>query len=109
MKLIHLFVLFITICLLTGCGSTPSNTKTPAKTALQINADKRAAYAKHIKQLYLRGTFTRWGYDEQFKLIKVGRHSYAAAAQLSQDKHYEFMFSAKDASRAYANCGYLQA
>ncbi len=109
MKLIHLFVLFITICLLAGCGSTPTNPQAQTKTVLQINADKRAAYAKRIKQLYLRGTFTRWGYDEQFKLIKVGQYSYAAAAQLSKNKHYEFMFSAKDASRAYANCGYLQA
>lgn len=64
---------------------------------------------KGAEQLYLRGTFTMWGYKEEYKLQKVRRQVFSAAAQLQAGQNYEFMFSAKDASKDNANCGYADA
>lgn len=59
-----------------------------------------------MEQLYLRGTFSLWGYQEQYQLQKIEHRLYAAAAKLQKGQSYEFMFSGKDASKA--NCGYLK-
>lgn len=105
MTLIHILILLTTTLLLTACGTTQQ----PPPTQVQSKSDIRKAYQKRFEQLYLRGTFSLWGYDEQYKLEQISKNTYAAAADLKRGLYYEFMFSAKDATQAYANCGYLHA
>lgn len=68
---------------------------------------KRAAMAKMMTKLYLRGSFSLWDYEPRYKLNRIDDKLYAAAVQLEQNQTVELMFSAIDASQAYANCGYL--
>ena len=59
------------------------------------------------QDLYLRGVFTWWEADENFKLEKVGSESFAAEAELIADgQPYDFRF-ADDQWTSGANCGYL--
>lgn len=90
-----LFSLFIGAC------NTTQPEPTPIKQVQPFNT-------KVFEQLYLRGSFSLWDYDESYKLQQVSRNLYSAAASLQRSQTYEFMFSGKDTTKPYANCGYHQ-
>jgi len=83
----------------TNRGSNPTNASS-AQNNSQQHIEKIA------ERLYLRGSFNLWGYHKQYQLLQIEPRTFAASAQLVKGQHYEFMFSAKDASKKNANCGY---
>ncbi|GAB3026023.1 early set domain-containing protein [Bowmanella dokdonensis] len=59
------------------------------------------------QELYLRGVFTWWEADENFKLQQVDDDLYKAEAELIADgQPYDFRFADSQWSSG-ANCGYL--
>ncbi len=98
MKQTALFLVFITSLWLTACGSTPPATVT----------NQAKIKIPSIPQLYLKGSFTQWEIQQNYRLEALSKTLFAAAANLQKGETVEFMFSAKDASKAGANCGYSQ-
>jgi hypothetical protein len=82
---------------------------TPAETdaTKPIEHKQQNIEPKQAKKMYLRGTFNLWGFETQYQLQQVRRNIYSAAATLVKKQTYGFMFSAKDSSKKYANCGYF--
>ncbi len=90
---------------LSGCNSTSHTPARPQPSASEKAEEQAPTLSiSAIEQMYLRGSFSLWNYQSQYQLQRVGNRRYSAAAELSEGKVYEFMFSGKDASKA--NCGY---
>jgi uncharacterized protein YceK len=83
--------LFLGLAMLSGCSTSPN---------LQISE-------KTIENMYLRGVFTWWEADENFKLYLVNKKLYMASAKLIADgQPYDFKFSDADWTPEYS-CGSL--
>lgn len=83
-----------TTLLITGCASTKSIID-------QITS-------KDYDEMYLRGVFTWWEADENYKLVKLdGSNIYYSSAELVADgQPYDFKFADENWSPGY-RCGYL--
>ena len=88
-----------------GCTNT-NNTPTQANNSPTSNQDLKKQIEQTAGQLYLRGSFNLWDYQNEYKLFKVNPNTYSAAATLIKGQQYEFLFSAKDASKPNSNCGH---
>ena len=102
---------FTTLCILlvaiSGCANT--NNKTTSSNSPndnKITATTQAQIEQTAQQLYLRGSFNLWDYQNEYKLFQIDPNTYSAAATLTQGQRYEFLFSAKDASQPNSNCGH---
>lgn len=87
-----------------GC----TNTKNKATTSNNPTSNKnlQAQIEQTAQRLYLRGSFNLWDYQNEYKLFQINPNTYSAAATLTQGQRYEFLFSAKDASKPNSNCGH---
>lgn len=105
MALKYLLSLFFVV-VIAGCNSQSTQ---PVQQST-INATPRINSQQYIEQtatqLFLRGSFNLWDYHSEYQLLQVHGRTFAASATLTKGKRYEFMFSAKDASQPYSNCGY---
>lgn len=83
--------LLLGLVILSGCSTSPN---------LQISE-------KTIENMYLRGVFTWWEADENFKLGLVDKKLYMASAKLIADgQPYDFKFADADWTPEYS-CGSL--
>ncbi|WP_199610158.1 hypothetical protein [Flocculibacter collagenilyticus] len=70
-------------------------------------ASNDANETEFAENMYVRGAFTWWDAEEEYRLKKVGNKLYKASADLKADgQPYEFKF-ADAAWTAGTNCGYL--
>lgn len=91
-KVLLMSVVASAALLVAGCGSTSSAGAGGAK--------------DYSKILYLRGVFTWWDAEEDYKVKKVGDARYMSKAELVADgQPYEFKF-ADGAWTSGTNCGY---
>ena len=109
MGYLRIAILWLILSLMVAIyGCTNTNNKT-AHSSKPTNTVNHPANIEHIaSQLYLRGSFNLWDYQSEYKLFKVAANTFAAAAQLTKGQRYEFLFSAKDASKPNSNCGYTK-
>lgn len=85
--------LVVGLALLSGCSTTRS---------LKLSE-------KTFENMYLRGVFTWWEADENFKLSLVNKKLYMASAKLIADgQPYDFKFSDAEWTPEYS-CGSVQA
>lgn len=99
-------VITLIVIALSACSSTD---KQPTKTnSSTVSANNQALIKQTAQQLYLRGSFNLWDYQNEYKLFEINPNTYSAAATLTKDQRYEFLFSAKDASQPNSNCGHVK-
>ena len=105
-----LIILQASILLVMIFGCTTTNNKTTNLDNQNRNKTSthtaQAQIEQVAQQLYLRGSFNLWDYQNEYKLFQVNPNTYSAAATLTKGQRYEFLFSAKDASQPNSNCGH---
>ena len=102
----HRAIITLIAIALSACSSTdkqPTSTNSSTKIA-----NNQAQIKQTAQQLYLRGSFNLWDYQNEYKLFEINPNTYSAAAILTKGQRYEFLFSAKDASKPNSNCGHTE-
>ena len=99
-------VITLIVIALSACSSTDKQaSNTTSSTAI---TNSQSLIEQTAQQLYLRGSFNLWDYQNEYKLFQITPNTYSAAATLTKNQRYEFLFSAKDASKPNSNCGHVK-